>query len=131
MARNKKREDNTQDLDFEIQFLEGVTRTSPEFIEALINLGDLYTKRGSFEKGLHIDLKLSRLRPEDPIILYNLACSYSLMSDLAKAFETMKDAIQKGYGDFSFLEQDDDLMNLRAFEPFEDFLAKIKTKILS
>jgi Flp pilus assembly protein TadD len=131
MPRNKKPEEVSEDLDFEIQFLEGVVKTSPDFIEALINLGDLYTKKGFFEKGLAVDVNLSRLRPGDPMILYNLACSYSLVNDLEKAFEVMKKAIQNGYRDIDFLEQDDDLVNLRKFPPFEDFLVKIKTKVLS
>lgn len=131
MARNKKRDDSSEDLDFEIQFLEGVIKTSPDFIEALINLGDLYTKKGFFEKGLNVDQKLFKLRPEDPIVLYNLACSYSLVNDVEKSFEAIKAAIKKGYSDIDYLEQDSDLANLKNFPLFEDFLAKMKTKALS
>jgi len=131
MARNKKSDDSSEDVDFEIQFLEGVVKTSPDFIEALINLGDLYTKGGFFEKGLSVDQRLAALRPEDPTVLYNLACSYSLVHDMEKAFEAMKLAIQKGYQDIDHLEKDSDLANLRDFPPFEDFLVKIKTKRLS
>jgi len=131
MARNKKIDEKSEDLNFEIRFLEGVVRSSPDFIEALINLGDLYTKKGFFEKGLSVDQKLFKLRPEDPIVLYNLACSYSLVNDIEKSFETIKVAIKKGYRDLDYLEQDSDLVNLRNFPPFEDFLAKMKTKALS
>lgn len=116
------------DLDFEIRFLEGVLEKSPHFIEAMINLGDLYTKRGLYRQGLEIDLKLSALRPHDPIVLYNLACSYSLLADLHKAFEVIQVAIAKGYQDFRHLAQDDDLVNLRQFPPFVDLVAQLKSK---
>ena len=129
MAQNKERADNAEDMDFEIRFLEGVVEKSPDFIEALINLGDLYTKRGSFEKGLAVDLKLSSLRPGDPIILYNLACSYSLMNDPERSLEAIQRAVQHGYRDVDFLSQDRDLANLRKFPPFLDFLARIRAKV--
>ncbi|MCX5680991.1 MAG: hypothetical protein NT079_01700 [Candidatus Omnitrophica bacterium] len=128
MGRNKKSDQVKEGVEFEIQFLEGVLRTSPNFIEALINLGDLYTKNGSYEKGLLVDLKLAALRPDDSMILYNLACSYSLVHDLEKSFEVMKSAIHKGYLDFDYLEKDDDLINLRQFPAFNSFFADTKTK---
>jgi len=131
MPKNKQTTDTKEDLDFEIQFLEGVVKTSPDFAEALVNLGDLYTKRGLFEKGLAVDKKLFALRPDDPIVLYNLACSHSLVNDLVSSFEVIKIAIQKGYRDIDYLEKDTDLANLRNFPPFEDFLVKMKTKRLS
>jgi tetratricopeptide (TPR) repeat protein len=125
---NNKEKNAIEDLDFEIQFLEGVLRNSPHFIEALINLGELYTKRGLYLKGLEVDLKLSQLRPDDSTVFYNLACSYSLVDDLEKAFASIKAAIEKGYGDFQHLEQDDDLSKLRQFPPFEDFFAQLKPR---
>ncbi len=127
MAENSQ-ENGVDSLDFEIRFLEGVLKESPHFIEALINLGDLYTKRGLYRQGLEIDLRLSALRPNDPIVLYNLACSYSLLADLHKAFEVIQVAIAKGYQDFRYLAQDEDLANLRQFPPFVDLVAQLKPK---
>jgi tetratricopeptide (TPR) repeat protein len=128
MAKSKKEALNKEDPDFEIKFLEGVLKVSPNFTEALVNLGDLYTKQGFYEKGLSVDLKLAMLKPEDPIVLYNLACSYSLIQDVEKSLKVMKAAVQKGYSDLGYLEQDADLINLRQFSAFKSFLAEIKTK---
>lgn len=123
-----KKKNISEDIDFEIRFLEGVLEKSPHFIEALINLGDLYTKKGSYRQGLDVDLKLAELRPEDPMVLYNLACSYSLVGDLEKSFEAIKASVEKGYEDFQYLENDDDLVNLRQFPPFEDFFIQLRPK---
>ena len=128
MAKNKKEAPSREDPDFEIQFLEGVLKASPNFVEALVNLGDLYTKQGFYEKGLSVDLKLAMLKPEDPIVLYNLACSYSLIHDLEKSLKVLKAAIKQGYCDFDHLEQDADLINLRQFPAFKSFLVEIKAK---
>ena len=73
-ARKLSREDK-RDLDVEIGFIEGVVRRDPEYVDALQILGDDYTRRGRFADGLTVDEQLARLRPHDPTVLYNLACS--------------------------------------------------------
>jgi len=115
-------------LQFEISFYEGVLKNTPLFIEALIALGDLYTRVGSYEKGLEIDKKLSRLRSDDPIILYNLSCSYSLVNDVDRAYYFIKKAIKYGYCDFAHMERDHDLDNLRKDSRFRRYYSRLKNK---
>ena len=74
-----------RDLDIEIQFLEGVTQRDRRYVEALQLLGDDYTRRGRFEDGLSVDRRLARLCPSDPLVHYNLACSFSLTEEFRKA----------------------------------------------
>ena len=90
----------------------------------LIALGEIYTKKGLYEKGLKIDKKLSKLRPDNPVIHYNLACSLSLMGDIANSFKAIKRAISLGYNDFSFMHNDPDLSNLRRYERFWELMKK-------
>lgn len=124
MTENLKQED----IDFEIAFYNGLIEKNPNFIEALVALGDLYTKSGMYKEGLAIDEQLVQLKPEDPIVLYNLACSYSLLEDIDKAFRAFKKAINRGYYDLQHLEQDDDLTNLRKDRRFQQYLTRIKSK---
>lgn len=119
----KKRED---ELDFQIRFYEDILKDKPDFIEALIAIGDLYTQRGMVEKGLEVDLRLSRLRPDDDGVLYNLACSYSLMREIDKAFGAMKLALECGYDDLNYLEVDDDLEHLRKDERFQEYFDRFR-----
>ena len=93
---------------FEIRFYEQLVSKEPNFIEALSCLGDAYTKGGLFREGLEVDLRLTKLKPNDPIIYYNLACSYSLLGEVDGAFESLKKAILLGYDDFSYLFKDRD-----------------------
>ncbi len=115
-----------KDIDFEINFYENLIKRNPGFAQALIALGDLYTKQGRYEEGLKIDQKLSLLRPDDPIIQYNLACSYSLLNQLDKSLATIKKAIECGYDNLVYLEKDEDLKNLRKDGQFQSFFASIK-----
>ena len=117
-----------EDIDFEIIFYNGLLKKDPTFVEALVALGDLYTRAGMYKEGLAVDEKLVQLKPDDPIVLYNLACSYSLLKDIDKAFRAFKKAINCGYFDFEHLEHDDDLSNLRRDRRFQQYLSRIKSR---
>jgi len=122
MGRTYQRQ---KDIDFEIGFYQGVLDKAPDFMQALMVLGDLYTKKGWYQKGLEIDQRLSSLRPNDPLIQYNLACSYSLLNDLDSAFQSIKRAIHCGYDDFQYLWQDKDLENLIKTTRFRQFFESL------
>ena len=124
MARKKKK----HDIDFEISFYEGVLKRKGDFVQVLSALGDLYTQKGLHGKGLDLDRRLARLRPEDPYVQYNLACSYSLVKEVDKAYRAMKEAIKQGYDDFTFLEQDSDLDNLLQDPRFQGYYSRLKKK---
>ena len=117
-----------KDLDFEIEFYEGIIKKKDDFVQALVMLGDLYTQKGRIEDGLAVDEKLVHLRPEDPYVFYNLACSYSLLNRIDEAYKAMKDAIMLGYDDFIYLERDPDLSHLRQDPRFKEYLAQAKKK---
>tara|TARA_Y100000588_G_scaffold251542_1_gene266039 strand:- start:15 stop:431 length:417 start_codon:yes stop_codon:yes gene_type:complete len=102
-----------RDLDIEIQFLEGVVKRDRNYVEALQLLGDDYTRRGRFRDGLKVDNRLARLCPGDPLVHYNLACSYSLTGEYRRAYNALKKALHHGYRDFDWLRQDPDLEPLR------------------
>ena len=116
------------DIEFEIDFFEKILKDAPDFIEALVAIGDLYTRAGYWQKGLDIDLKLLRLRPEDPIVHYNLACSYALLNQTRAALGALSKAIDLGYNDFQHLKEDPDLENLLKDEQFKTFIAQVEKK---
>ena len=116
------------DIDFEIQLYENVLKDSPDFVEAMMALADLYTKKGLIREGLQLDEKLSRLRPDNPMIFYNLACSYSLLNNQPAALNAVKKAIELGYDDFDYLYQDADLANLLTDKEFQQYLNDIQKK---
>ena len=115
-----------EDLDFEISFYEGLLKDNPNFISVLHALSDVYTKKGLFEKGLITDRKLAQLRPDDPLVFYNLACDYSLLNKIENSFSCLKQALDLGYDDFDYLEKDPDLVNLRQDPCYKKLFLKIK-----
>ena len=117
-----------EDLQFEIQFFEGIAKRDPSYIEALQILGDAYTKTGQWEKGLRVDKRLARLCPDNPLVFYNLACSYSLMSRIDQAFGALRRAVKLGYSDARWLNKDPDLENLRHDTRFDDIRKNLAKK---
>jgi tetratricopeptide (TPR) repeat protein len=95
-------------------------------VEALQLLGDHYTQRGRFEQGLRVDERLSRLEPANPLVYYNLACSYSLTNQVDLAAAALERAISLGYRDFKWLAKDPDLRLLRKHPIFRSIKNKIR-----
>lgn len=122
----QKRKTKTTNLDFEISFFEGVLTRLPRYIPALVALGDAYTKRGDLKKGLETDLRLSELSHDDPLVHYNLSCSYSLLGLIDDALRAIKKAVMLGYEDFEYLHRDPDLETLRKDSRFQHFLQELK-----
>lgn len=125
-AKKKMNRRETRELDIKIQFMEGIVRRDPEYIEALQLLGDHYTQRGKFQDGLKVDEQLSRLEPRNPLVFYNLACSYSLTGAVDLAASALDKALGLGYRDFKWLAKDPDLRTLRKHPVFRTIEAKIR-----
>jgi tetratricopeptide (TPR) repeat protein len=121
-----------RDLDVKITFMEGITRRDPTFVEALQILGDHYTQRGRFEYSLKVDKKLSRLEPDNPLVFYNLACSYCLNAEFEAAAGALEQALTLGYRDFKWLARDPDLRKLRkhpSYRSVEDKIRKMRVEV--
>ena len=117
-----------RDLDIEIGFIERVVQRDPLFVEALQILGDDYTQRGQYDDGLRVDERLAQLRPDDPGVLYNLACSYALTRQLEVAAATLIRAIEQGYEGFKWMAKDPDLQNLRKHALYKKVRAAIRKR---
>jgi tetratricopeptide (TPR) repeat protein len=114
------------DLDVTIAFLKGLVRRDPHYVEALQLLGDDYTRRGRFQDGLAVDEQLVQLRPGDPLVQFNLACSYSLTSQFELAAAALDKALDLGYRDFTWLGRDPDLKALRSHPLYENIRSKVR-----
>jgi tetratricopeptide (TPR) repeat protein len=125
-AKIKLSRQQQRELDVKIGFMEGVVKRDPGYVEALQILGDDYTRRGKYADGLKVDRQLSRLRPDDPLVQYNLACSYSLIGNFNLAIAALEKALNLGYRDFKWLAQDPDLSDLRRHPLYQAIRAKVR-----
>jgi tetratricopeptide (TPR) repeat protein len=122
------RERSAEDLEFEISFYEGILEEDPDFVPALIPLADDYTRVGRYEDGLALDERLSALKPHDPLIHYNLACSYALTGEADESIAALGKAVDLGYDDLDWMERDEDLAAVRKLESFRNIVDTLRDR---
>ncbi len=115
-------------LDFELDFFEGILTRNPDFIDALRVHGNNLTLKGRYAEGLMIDRRLVELRPRDPLAHYNLACSYALLKKIEPALRALRKALDLGYRNFRFLHEDSDLDALRKDRRFRQLLREYEER---
>ena len=109
---------------FQRKFYEAAVSQEPDNLECLLQLGDVYTRQGQYEKGLAIDLRLVGLCPEEPTFHYNLACSHALLGEAAACVTALREAIRLGFPDIDHLEEDEYLENVRNTPEFRQLVAE-------
>jgi hypothetical protein len=115
-------------LEFLAEFLETAIRHRSDNVEALAELGHVYTRLGQLERGLEVDRILVRLVPDNPTVHYNLACSLALNGASKEALDALEAAVRLGYSDAAFLVEDGDLTSLRQDPRFEALLRMMDSK---
>src|SRR3954471_21703441 len=108
----------THDPDFEIRFYEAVLRRDPSYVSVVELLGGLYTRQGRIADGLKMDRKLVKLQPGNATAHYNLACSLALSKRKSDALRELRQAVELGYRDFDWMQQDPDLELLKNHPEF-------------
>ena len=124
-AKRKLTRKEQRDLDIEIGFMEGVSQRDPRSCEAWRVLSEDYARRGNLEARLRADEQLARLEPNDPSVLYNLACSYSLKKQAEPAVNALSRAVAKGFREFKWLLKDPELGHVRKNPLFKKVWTKI------
>jgi tetratricopeptide (TPR) repeat protein len=65
---------------------------------------------------------------ENPVVLYNLACAYSLNKEKKNAIKTLKKAVEKGFTDIEMIEKDRDFDSIRDEDEFKVIIEGLKQK---
>lgn len=115
-----------QDAEWDIRFYESILRRDPGYVMVLELLGGLYTQQGRIADGLKVDRKLVRLQPDNATARYNLACSLALLDRKRDALRELQAAVQLGYRDLEWLEQDPDLEGLKSHPAFQALVSALK-----
>jgi tetratricopeptide (TPR) repeat protein len=115
-------------LDFELDFFGGVLASHPDYVDVLRVMGNLLTLKGRFAEGMNIDKRLVRLRPNDALAHYNLACSFALLKRPDQSIKTLRRAIELGYHDFRYMREDHDLDSIRHDPRFRQLLREYENR---
>ena len=112
----------------ELALFQKLEKRLPNDTEILQVLAELYTKNKLYKVGLAVDLRLTKLDPQNGMVWYNLGCSFALNEQTDEAFEALSKAIEYGYDDYEWMKNDSDLDGLRDDKRYESLLGFIFTQ---
>jgi tetratricopeptide (TPR) repeat protein len=113
-------------LDFELEFFQGVLNRCPDYVDALRIMGNLLTLKGRLAEGMQVDQRLIQLRPNEALAHYNLACKYALLKRPELSLKTLRRAVELGYRDFRYMREDRDLDSIRQDPRFRALLREFE-----
>ena len=99
---------------------------NPDDVRALYLGASTHIKLGNKKLGLEWANRALELEPEDTAVLYNAACCYSLLGEIEEAIELLGKAVDGGWYQMEWLENDSDLDPLRDQPKFLSLIEKLK-----
>jgi tetratricopeptide (TPR) repeat protein len=108
--------------EFESEFWKRVLERQPYYEDVLRRQAEALAKAGHYQELVPLDRRLLELRPTDPVVHYNLACTLARLAEVMESLQMLKAAIRLGYADFGHIETDPDLDPLRDMPEFKALL---------
>jgi adenylate cyclase len=84
-------------------------RRHPDDVRALYMGANALVALGETDEGLSWARRARTIAPEEPLVLYNLACIHALAHDPTVAIGLLERAVDQGYTDNGWMAKDDDL----------------------
>lgn len=109
---------------------EGEHQMTPEMQELakLYQEGVQYYQSGQYQKAVKCFNQVLEKEPKAVPVLYNAACTYSLMGEKDKAIDYLAKAVENGFNDKQHIEQDKDLDNIRREKGYLKVIESIKSE---
>ncbi len=110
------------------EVLERHVDTVPEDVRARILLSNNYAAVGRPSEAAAQIEKAVAMRPNDANVLYNAACTYSIMRMKPEGLMMLAKATEVGFSDYEWVSRDPDLAALHDEAEFKAILEKLKPK---
>ncbi len=105
-----------------LQLIEERLELKPDDARALILGAGALASLGEQTKALDFVGRALAVDPDDPGILYNIACSYGCLGKPDDAIEALERAVDKGYAHKEWMENDPDLESIRTSPRYQALL---------
>ncbi len=110
-----------------VDIFEKHLKKMPEDARVRVLLANSYAQNGRYEDATREADMAMALRPDDTMILYNLACVFCLMNNSKDAIIALKKARDAGYHATAWARQDPDLALLHGDAEFENLFSSPET----
>jgi len=117
------------DLDRAIDSLNRTVSLYPNYPHAYFYLGVAYWEKGNPDLGVEQFFKVIELYPQESAAYYNVACYYSLKGIPDLALVWLEKAFKAGFNQFSHMETDHDMDNIRDLAQYKSMVAKYKKEL--
>jgi len=97
---------------------------NPDNPRALYMGAAALTELGEKEKALDWIRKAEKMEPDDPSVLYNIACVYGLLGMPAESISALTKAVDNGFGHWKWIDHDSHLNLIRSEPAFTALLAR-------
>jgi adenylate cyclase len=91
---------------------------NPDDARARLIYANQLGRAGQKEDAIRESTKALVLSPGDPMMLYNAACMYVSLGEPDRAIEALSQAVEAGYTNFGWMQNDPDLIPLREHPEF-------------
>ncbi len=109
-----------------LEIVERLLELNPDNVRALYLGAHGLIELGEQEKGFEWANRALSINPEDPLILYNIACVYSLAGKVEEAVHYFERSLETGFAQKAWIENDNYLDSIRSHHRFQTLLKKLK-----
>ncbi len=93
----------------QVRLIEAHLELHPDDARACIMGASANANIGDEERSAYYAARAMAVDPEDPMVLYNVACAYGILGKVPECLDALEQAVSKGWGDKAWMEHDSDL----------------------
>jgi serine/threonine protein kinase/Tfp pilus assembly protein PilF len=94
----------------------------PDDTRACVLAAGGFAALGEVDRAVELATRALAIDPDDPMLLYNVACTYAQLHKTNEALECLESAVDKGYGHKEWIEHDSDFASIRETPRFKAIL---------
>jgi adenylate cyclase len=99
--------------------IENHLQLNPDDVRAVYMRSHSLLGLGEDAQALEWSDRALAMDPEEPSVLYNVACNYALLNEPEKALDSLEKAFDKGFGHKEWMEHDPDFLSIKNHPRFK------------
>jgi len=99
--------------------IEDHLQLNPDDVRAVYMKSGSFISLGDRAQGIEWSDRALSMDPEEPSVLYNVACNYALLNETEKALDCLEKAFDKGFGHKEWMEHDPDFASIKNHPRFK------------
>ena len=120
-----RKEEATRARQRGVKLAEQHLKWNPDDARAVYMAANGLAALGEREKARQWAERARSMRPDDPMLLYNVGCIYGLLEMTQEAIECLEQSVERGLSNRGWLEHDSNLDSVRGHQRFQALLRRL------